>query len=326
MVEGAFSRAALTGAANLNKLVISVGPYAGRSGADVLSRDAIAALAPRLLPSALSDEFAAHPDGDAISLEVGRRLAALVATLRRGPHDPAVSDRTPERVRALEEWTAIPDVIVGGGLVAGSWGEMVFEAARTELATLEAPATQLSLAPNAPYLGLIGAARTGTFDEGEHLVLDAGQTSIKRALAHVSGSELVGLQLLPPVPFRVGLDVPQAIEAVLDEAPPRSAGLPVPCSIASYVRDGQPIIQNASPYERLLDAPRSLLDRLVLIHDGTAAWRGTGRAASSAVIVMGTWLGVGMGPHPGTPLIPLNDNFTVTPLHADRNEQPTTRS
>lgn len=326
MVEGAFSRAELTGAASLNKRVVSVGPYAGRSGADLLSRDAIAALAPTLRPSALSDELAAHPDGDAISLEVGRRLATLVATLRRGPHDPPVSERTPERVRVLEEWAAIPDVIVGGGLVAGSWGQLVFEAARTELATFEGPATRLSLARNAPYLGLIGAARTGTFDDGEHLVLDAGQTSIKRALAQVSGSELVGLKLLPPVAFSVELDVPQAIAAILDKAPPASARRPVPCSIASYVRDGKPIIDNASPYESLRHAPRSLLDRLVLIHDGAAAWRGTGRASSSAVIVLGTWLGVGMGPHPGTRLIPLNDNFPVTPLHADRNEQPTTPS
>jgi hypothetical protein len=322
MVEGAFSRAELTGAASLNKRVVSVGPYAGRSGADLLSRDAIAALAPKLRPSALSDDLAAHPEGRAISLEVGRRLAALVATLRRGPDDAPVSERTPVRVRVLKEWAAIPDVVVGGGLVAGSWGQMVLEAARTELATLEAPPTRLSLAPNAPYLGLIGAARTGTFDDGEHLVLDAGQTSIKRAMAQVSGSELLRMELLPPVPFRVGLDIAQAIASILDEASPVSARSPVRCSIASYVRDGQPIIDNASPYESLHRAPRSLLDRLVLIHDGAAAWRGTGRASSSAVIVMGTWLGVGMGPHPGTHLISLHENFTVTPLHTDRNGEP----
>ncbi len=67
----------------------------------------------------------------------------------------------------------------------------------------------------------------------------------------------------------------------------------VPCAIAAYVRGGRPIAFGRSAYERLATAPRSILDRLRLLHDGAAAWRGTGRTSSSAVIVMGTWPGIG---------------------------------
>ena len=311
MAEPPFDRGQLTADASLNKLVVSIGEYAGRSGSELLSRDALAELVPTLDPGALSDQLPAHPAVQTVAAEVGRRLAVLVATLRRGPHRPPLSGLTDGRLRSLEEWMEIDDVLVGGGLVAGAWGDLVLAAARLELESLDAPVTTLTLARHAPYLGLLGAARSGRFGDGDHLVIDGGQSAVKRAIVTVSGSRIRRLQLLPSVTFREGIDITAVIEDVLAQGPPTSATHRVPCSIAAYVRNGRPIVDRASPYELLDGAPSALLDRLVLIHDGSAAWRGTERTTSSAVIVMGTWLGVGMGPQPNVALTALSDDFEI---------------
>ena len=317
----AFDRSALTGAASLNKLVLPDGPYRGRSGADLLSRDAVAALAPELDPLHLSDGLAARPELlVSVGQEIGRRVAALVATLRRGPHAPETPHRTPERIRALEEWLDIDDVVLGGGLVGGPVGDVVLAEARTHLAA--APSTKVTVSPHAPWLGLIGAARS--CGEGERLVIDGGQTSIKPAVATVEDGELRCLRLLPPLPFDHADDVASVLEGVLARHPGWVADEPVPCSIAAYVRDGRPTQDGGNAYERLTDAPPALLDRLLLLHDGSAAWRGTGRSSSSAVIVLGTWLGVGMGPHgpEGLDLCPMHRDFHVVGASASSTVWP----
>ena len=314
-----FDRSSLTSAASLNELVLAAGPYRGRSGADLLSRDAVAALAPDLDPRRLCDELIARPERLAtVGREVGRRVAALVTTLRRGPHDPPVPGRSAQRIRALEEWLVVDDIVLGGGLLAGPMGLLVLEEAQQHLDA--AVPTHLSVSPHAPWLGLIGAARS--CGEGEHLVVDGGQTSIKPAVAQVQGGSLRRLRVLPAVPFDAADDVGAVLDGVLSTHQRWvSETDPVPCAIAAYVRDGRPLPFGRNAYERLATAPESLLGRLHLLHDGAAAWRGTGRASSSAVIVLGTWLGVGMGPHgdvggPDHPLRPLSEDFDV--VAADR--------
>lgn len=83
-------------------------------------------------------------------------------------------------------------------------------------------------------------------------------------------------------------------------------------SVASYLHDGRPIPYDASGYEHLDPAvmESELGVAVRLIHDGTAAWRGSGSVARSAVIVLGTWLGVGIGPH-RHPARRVSEHFTV---------------
>ena len=296
--EMTFDRGALTRDASLNRLVLRHGPHRGRAGGDVLSRDALAALVPGVDPQHLTDELDERPSArrEAVAAEVGRRVAALVTTLR----DPATSRDeaiTEGRRRYLEEWQRIDDVVLGGGLLGGGLAEGVLAAAQHDV---RPATTRLSVARHAPFLGLIGAARSAGSTDGTSLALDAGQTSIKPALGTVDGGRLRRVQLLEPVLVdgRRGQELLRTIVELVEglrrtHGPLRGA---VPCSIAAYVRDGRPIRDDASPYEVLAAAPDEALAGLRLIHDGTSAWRGTGRTGPSAVIVMGTWLGVGLGP------------------------------
>jgi hypothetical protein len=194
-------------------------------------------------------------------------------------------------------------------------GAAVLAAAKQHLQAV--PPTHLSVSPHAPWLGLIGAARSCA--EGDHLVIDGGQTAVKPAIAEVRGGVLRRLRLLPTVPFDAGADVAASLARVLAQHRRWVSDEQVPCAIAAYVRDGRPIEFGRNAYERLATAPPSLLDRLQLLHDGAAAWRGTGRDSSSAVIVLGTWLGVGMGPHGAAGrLRPLSADFEVVPAITER--------
>jgi hypothetical protein len=134
-------------------------------------------------------------------------------------------------------------------------------------------------------------------------VMDGGQTSIKRGIARIQNKELVGVRVLPPVPVdstsasRLAAAVGVALTSLARHGV--EAVAEVIFSVASYVQDGRPIRDNSSIYERV--EPDRMESRagvpVRLVHDGSAAWRGTNADAPSAVIVLGTWLGVGMGPH-----------------------------
>jgi hypothetical protein len=96
--------------------------------------------------------------------------------------------------------------------------------------------------------------------------------------------------------------------------------------LASYLRDGQPLARQGGIYAALNTlAPnlaRWLGDRLAaelgrpfaltLLHDGTAAARACAGTPQTAVITLGTSLGVGFAP-PGGDERPLAPGFTVAP-------------
>jgi hypothetical protein len=95
-------------------------------------------------------------------------------------------------------------------------------------------------------------------------------------------------------------------------------------SIASYVRDGQPLPRQGGSYPQLLrladNVERWLSDRLSealdrpmkvrLLHDGTAAARALAGAENAAVMTLGTGLGHGFPPESRV-LRPLSPSFSV---------------
>jgi hypothetical protein len=157
------------------------------------------------------------------------------------------------------------------------------------------------VAPRPEWVALLGAARSTTGSDGRAVVLDGGGSSIKRGVALIRDQQLAGVHALPPLAVTsIPPSDPSAAVAPTVAALVQEGVTEVVFSVASYVRDGRPIAYRSSIYEQL--DPASVRLRLGVpvrvIHDGTAAWRGTGTGADapSAVITLGTWLGVGIGP------------------------------
>lgn len=283
--------------------------HAGVSGGELLGRDALAELVRRrcgvtVRPEGVSDWLAGEAPGAAeVVEEMGDRLASLLATLRA----PATADAAGGARRTyLEVWRGIDLVRVGGGLAKGPVGKRVAAGAGTGVVAARHP----------EWLPLIGAARSTRGRDRHALVMDAGQTWVKLGIAEYRDQWLAGLRILDPLPVAslTSADLPALLArevAAARQAHP-CAGAGVVCSVASYLEDGRPIREVRSIYEGLDPAlMRSGFGvSMRFIHDGTAAWRAAATEERSAVVMLGTWLGVGIGPH-REPLRPLAPDFAV---------------
>lgn len=160
------------------------------------------------------------------------------------------------------------------------------------------------------------AARSARGNENLVIVLDCGQTWLKRGVALIRGERLVSVRVLASLPV-TGVrasDLPLLVALAVRELRDHHAGSApeVVLSVASYIDNGRSVRDPGSIYEQL--NPTVMQSRfgvpVHLMHDGSAAWRGLGADAPSAVIMLGTWLGVGIGPHREA-LRPYSSDFCV---------------
>ena len=265
---------------------------------------------------------------DAEARRFGQYLGYVILALRRG-------DQVNREARLdwddsyWAHWAAITTIDVGGGVVSGRLGSsLVAHAAHTlRQAGMDECAIRLAAWPM--LLPLIGAARSVPSTCQAALVFDFGQSFVKRACGHYSGGTLTALKCIPSVPIRDSTVVIRAEPTVAQVQHlaeqmveimaatwqlAEDAGYhlaPVLCaSIASYMRDGQPLPRQGGPYAALHMLSPNLeqwlaqrlnarLDRsfaVQLIHDGTAAARAQAGTAHAAVITVGTALGISFPP------------------------------
>jgi hypothetical protein len=272
--------------------------------------------------------------------ERGEYLAHHIATLHRG--DAASRAARSEWDESHWAWWAgIRRIVLGGGTVNGALGRRVAAAARGWLQRWGIDvAVEVSERPG--LLPLIGAARSVPAGATSALVMDFGNTGAKAASARFEGGVLTGLSTLPTqatsqytdpavtdpdnsrvrahAEFMVGLMASHWRRA--REAGPGLAPA-IECSLACYMAGNHPVGLYRGDYARLgilgpnlgewfsqrVSAALGEAVRVELHHDGTCAARTYAGAESTAVLMMGTWMGVGFaGPEDGlvavrTPLV-----------------------
>jgi len=342
----------LTADASLNQVVTGAagGPgVAGLRAGLTCSRDALLALAAghglaglpadRLadgLASAVADPATHAGRAAAATLaEFGRRLGALIATLR-DPATPGKQGRTLVRRACLAYWLEVDSIWLGGGLLAGRCGPAILAAAQAAASTAVRPC-RLALTPQPALAPLLGAARHAPAGRAGEVtavtvVADLGHTSIKTAIAERAGPALTGLRLLEPCAApsgRPAAEVHEAVAAALSRAAQRAAeatARPGPvrviASVASYVHAGVPLDDGRGIYGTLagqlawlrarIEAAASADATVTFIHDGTAA-AATAGALRSGTITAGTWLGGGFRPAHAPPLLDLAPNLKIRP-------------
>ena len=342
----------LTADASLNQVVTGAagGPgVAGLRAGLTCSRDALLALAAghglaglpadRLadgLASAVADPATHAGRAAAATLaEFGRRLGALIATLR-DPATPGKQGRTLVRRACLAYWLEVDSIWLGGGLLAGRCGPAILAAAQAAASTAVRPC-RLALTPQPALAPLLGAARHAPAGRAGEVtavtvVADLGHTSIKTAIAERAGPALTGLRLLEPCAAPSGrppAEVHEAVAVALSRAAQRAAeatARPGPvrviASVASYVRAGVPLDDGRGIYGTLagqlawlrgrIEAAAGADASVTFIHDGTAA-AATAGALSSATITAGTWLGGGFRPAHAPPLLDLAPGLQIRP-------------
>jgi hypothetical protein len=272
----------------------------------------------------------------AIGRRLGRNLGHVLLTLHRG--DAVNRAARPDwTAQDWERWGKIERVWLGGGLVSGRLGEHIIAHARAFLAQAgDKGQPQVALTPYLRAATLLGAARYLPAASRHALCLDFGHTSVKRAGLVFAGGTLTRLhQYAPLLVDQVGLDTsrgpnPEAGRWVLDfvanaiaqtwDESLREGLVPGPdimLSVAAYVRGGR--LLGLGLYvnlNALADDARPLLAQAVearvgqpvrvhLIHDGSAACAVHAGEPHTAMVLLGTAMGVGFPPAEARGLRPL---------------------
>ncbi len=276
-------------------------------------------------PCFVSPDATVRAAAEAIGRRIGRNLGYILLTLKRG-------DAVNQAARAewddsyWRHWGTIKRVWLGGGLVGGRLGPVARDAALAVIEKAGVGDYSLQISPHAPMLPLLGAARYAPPTCKTALVLDFGQTMIKRAWVVYENAEMVELHRLPSLPSG-WTEIEQASDDPVQQATQlfhqmisiiaaawRRAGMlpgsPILASVAAYVQDGHPMLAQGGAYVQLrhiTDHVQTELARRLgahlgegidvsLIHDGTAAAATFAGMKNTAVITIGTAMGIGFPP------------------------------
>lgn len=261
-----------------------------------------------------------------VARTVGRYFGYVLLVLKRG--DRVNRDARPEwAFRQWDHWAGIERVWLGGGLVSGHLGPHLARHARQVMQEDGIEGFVVHLSPYAAHLPLVGAARYAPPGTDSAVVLDFGGTMIKRAHAVFEKDQLIALHRLPSQPVNwtsiraFGETTPEQAEKLVREmaaiiaeawrrasamAPSRPADT-IAMSVAAYVQDGNPLITQAGLYMQTNLVTQNLAAelgrrvgtelnrpiRVKLLHDGSAAATTYAGERHTAVITIGTAMGIG---------------------------------
>lgn len=272
------------------------------------------------------DHPAARDEARRLAERMGRRLGYLLLMLVRGEEANRAA-RPDWNAAHWAYWHEVAQVIIAGGLWAGKLGAAGLPAAR---AVLREAGCSLALyrSPSGPSLPLLGLARHAPPDTGRMLLFDLGHTNVKRGTAIYRDGRLIALVPMPtlatpriaPAPagqaldeartrWRWMLDLIAADWHHLDRAVPRELTA-VGISLATHLEAGHPLDADRGIYGRMaglaphlatfmrdeLAAALGPFRSFALLHDGLAAASAYAGRSRTAVLVLGTSIGVGYAP------------------------------
>lgn len=254
----------------------------------------------------------------------GRNLAYLLLTLKRG-------DLINREARAdwdssyWDHWATIRKIWLGGGLLSGEVGKLALSTMREIFAVSNVDVYEVEIDPHGALLPLVGAATYVPIGTTGAVVLDFGGSFVKRAYAVYENDVLVELRTLPQLsaPRDVNTDeedsVAQVIESMMTAfmdslhsvfTKDLVVSRIIPTSIASYIDAGQVADRQGGKYTLLrqitdnaarfftaeASAKLGVPVEIMLLHDGSAAAAAHAGEPDTAVVMLGTALGVGFAP------------------------------
>lgn len=254
-----------------------------------------------------------------IAVRYGHSLAIVLLTLKQGKAENRAARRDWSEAH-WQYWADIDTVWLGGGLAAGNMGDIVTHAAQSLVHELGYSDYRIQLAPQGANLALVGTQKLLNNHEKSSLLFDFGHTTVKRGIC-VHG-EMVTLPRMsahcPGGKYREGTPAEaeeqlsymlQLIEQTWNEAKREGYSLSneMAVSLACYLFEGHPAPQDLGCYGQLqlltshlqtflaeqLSQTLNKKINLHLIHDGTAAALVYDGSPNTAVLTLGTAVGIG---------------------------------
>ena len=273
---------------------------------------------------------------------LGRNLGYVLLTLKRG--DPINrAARSEWKESHWQHWSRIKRLWLGGGLMSGSVGVELVRHASQVLREGDIDDLLLRISPYGLALPLIGAARHVPSGVAAAIALDFGGTMIKRAHVVFEDSRIARVCQLSSQPVcwasvrSLRETTPQAVQGLISgmasvtaktwmrgQMKGQALARTIPICIAAYVQGGNPMHTQAGTYMQtnlVADNLEDTLGQMVsdnvgepisvkLLHDGTAAAAVYAGEPHTAVITLGTALGIGF-PGEESALRPLTSEIVI---------------
>lgn len=277
-----------------------------------------------LLDAMTSNIKSVRECAEEIAVFFGKRLGLIFLTLKTAlPENRAV--RPEWKNEHWEYWQNIKNIIAVGGLTSGRFGEIVIEQARKVCMIDDKPAYNIIAFENAGYVGVLGCAKLLENQNGINVLMDFGQTNMKRSIVRRKNGEIDYIENLPLIPseymqwniednaekLRQAKLLHKRILCAIVDAYKKAEQLgevndQLVLSIASYVHNGV-LDSNRGGYakltvlyknygEYLSEELSSVLKkpvRVTLVHDGTAVALKFSDYPDSVCVTLGTFFGVG---------------------------------
>jgi len=254
----------------------------------------------------------------------GRRVGCLIASILLSK-DGLTNPLDALEAHYLHWWREqVGTLILGGGLANGRLGQVISREISRVLGQNDLSHIHVQTTENPSNLPLIGAARSLLAGQGRlAVVADFGGTHAKRGLAfYAEEGSLQRLEVLPPCTTTALItpgkttELAEGMVSILAEtarAAPQDKALllPILCSAAAYVEAGKPMKVYHLGYYALNQISTDLLSwfsdkisqesgrkvRLEFLHDCDAAAIAMAGKERSAVLMLGSALGVGFVPN-----------------------------
>ena len=256
----------------------------------------------------------------------GNRLGLIFLTLKLGDEENrrAREDWNDEH---WDYWAQIEDIILVGGLASGKFGKILKKQVEYVFGLKGVKPYNINLYTNSVDVGIMGCATQISEPDGVNIVMDFGQTNIKRSYVTKSHGELTEIKTLEPYPSKcMEWEIPNEeekrrqakklhkylIKAIVDtyhSAEKNTKTEPnreVVISIASYTIDGR-LNTDRSGYAKLCTLGENYAECLwwelsgalrrdlviKLIHDGTAIALNFSDKKNTVCLSLGSYFGVG---------------------------------
>lgn len=260
----------------------------------------------------------------AIAKKFGTRLGLVLLTLKLG--DVENRQARPDWDDAhWDYWAGVENVIIVGGLASGLLGQQHLKYAMEVFARARVKPYNIIAFENASHVGVMGCAKLIKASSGINIVLDFGQTSIKRSIVRRIDGEICDVINLTSVPSKfMNWDMDNHDEKLREAIALHrylihtivdtyryaqhigDVGDEIIISIASYTVDGclndkrggySKLTQICKNYaECITEELSGALKRQMivkLVHDGTAVAMHFSDYQNSVCVTLGTYFGVG---------------------------------
>lgn len=283
------------------------------------------------LPKLLSDKLSSKKTEVALTARTiaekfGKRLGLLFLALKLGEQENRQA-REDWNDKHWEYWAQVNDIILVGGLASGKLGEVLKECVEYVFSLVGVIPYNIILYDNAADVGVLGCSTQLSSTDGVNIVMDFGQTNIKRCYVTKSRGEITDIKKLESYPSKyMDWEMPspeeklrqakklhqyllKAIEDTYNTAKTLTKTEPnseIVISIASYTIDGA-LNAERSGYAKLCTLGKNYAECLwwelsgrlrrdvviKLIHDGTAIALNFSDRKNTVCLSLGSYLGVG---------------------------------